>query len=194
MSGSNDRKRAGGTRAVASASRLGRSLGVRHTTSTFPAASISRSSQRSNTVLPLPRGPRQHGLPRCPSTCLDIGEQPHQLMLLGIPAGQKGRQHPSAGDEGIDGRLRRAWPNDSRRETSGAAAPEKCRRARPLRHPARRGPRPRRFADPRHLPPAGAVHDSALNGLGSPFVSVVKPAPVYSNRSVCRSCAGVATR
>ena len=56
-SGSSGRKRAGGTRAVASASRLGRSLGVRHTTSTFPAASTSRSNQRSSTVLPLPRGP-----------------------------------------------------------------------------------------------------------------------------------------
>ena len=50
-------------------------------------------------------GARQHGLPRCPSARLDIGEQPHQLMLLGIPAGQKGRQHPSTGDEGIDGWL-----------------------------------------------------------------------------------------
>ena len=184
-----DRKRAGGTRAVASASRLGRSLGMRHTTSTLPAVSTSRSSQRSNAILPLPQGARQHRAPRRPSVRPDVGEQPHQLVLFGSPAGQKGRQRPPAGDEGIDGRLRGHGRNDSRRETSGAATPEKCRRARPLRHPVRRGP-PCRFAASRHLPSAGSVHDSALHTLGTSFVSAIKPAPAYSNRSVCRSCRG----
>ena len=57
LSGSSDRKRSGGARAVASASRAGRSLGVRQTTSILPSASISPCSHRSNTVFPLPRGP-----------------------------------------------------------------------------------------------------------------------------------------
>ena len=77
-------------------------------------------------------------------------------MLLGIPAGQKGRQHPLAGDEGIDGRSL---------AHGRTIAEEERRRARPLRPPDGRGSRPRRFAGPRHLPPAGAMHDSGHDVL-----------------------------
>ena len=36
------------------------------------------------------------------------------------------------------------------------------------------------------------IRCSTCSGL--PFVSAIKPAPVYLNRSVCGSCAGAATR
>ena len=58
VSGRNDEKRPGGTSSVARTSRPGISLGVSQITSmSFSPDSMSRWNQRSNAVLPLPRGP-----------------------------------------------------------------------------------------------------------------------------------------